>query len=219
MVARVIGSVRSAVRRHGIRGVLRRGALWLRYRVWATEQHFWLHLDLTGDLPHRELPEGLELVRASDADASALGMGPGRVTRRLAEGHDLWLVREGDQAAFSCSIFRRRGPAFGSPGGWFTVPPDTVFIEDSVTSPAFRGRGMIAPGAWVGIAASLRAEGVQSMITRVPVDNVLARKAFLRAGFKDVGEMRVTRRGPRFTVRFGDMQGQTGRILAQTFER
>ena len=83
-----------------------------------------------------------------------------------------------------------------APGGWLELPADTVVLEDSATTPRARGRG-IAPGAWTAIADSLRDEGLVHMITKVGVENEASRKAVAKAGFRDVGVMRMVKTGPR----------------------
>ncbi len=82
-----------------------------------------------------------------------------------------------------------------APGGWLELPADTVVLEDSATTPRARGRG-IAPGAWTAIADSLRDEGLVHMITKVGVENEASRKAVAKAGFRDVGVMRMVKTGP-----------------------
>ena len=69
-------------------------------------------------------------------------------------------------------------------------------LEDSATSPRARGRG-VAPGAWTGIADSVRDEGLEHMITKVGVENAPSRKAVTKAGFRELGVMRLVKRGPR----------------------
>ena len=83
-----------------------------------------------------------------------------------------------------------------APGGWLELPADTVVLEDSATTPRARGRG-IAPGAWTAIADSLRDEGLAHMITKVGVENEASRKAVAKSGFREIGVMRMVKRGPR----------------------
>ncbi len=125
---------------------------------------------------------------------------------------------EGQTAAFSCWVFHGRAPVLAARGGWLALPPGVVCLEDSVTNPDYRGRG-IAPAAWGGIAATLHARGLTSLITKVAVDNAPSRKACLKAGFVEVGTMRLTRVGPRYRVVVEDPSGATGPLLAAALER
>ena len=88
------------------------------------------------------------------------------------------------------------GPVLAAPGGWLDLPAVTVVLEDSATTPRARGRG-IAPGAWTAIADSLRDEGLAHMITKVGVENEASRKAVAKSGFREIGVMRMVKRGPR----------------------
>ncbi len=51
-------------------------------------------------------------------------------------------------------------------GGWLSLPEGTVCLEDSVTSPDYRGRG-VAPAAWSQIAAAAAEDGYATMVTKV----------------------------------------------------
>jgi RimJ/RimL family protein N-acetyltransferase len=85
-------------------------------------------------------------------------------------------------------------------------------------APNYRGRG-IAPAAWGGIATSLRERGLQTLITKVGTDNPPSRKACLKAGFIEIGLMRVKRIGPRYRVHIDEPNGVTGEFLARVLER
>jgi len=198
-----------------LRAVARRVAA----RAYLREEHVWYALPLDGVQQPRELPTGLELVQAQTGDASLAvqhGRGAGEVARRVGEGHELWIVRDEDRAAFSCWIYVERAPAIAASGGWFVVPRGSVCLEDSITSPDYRGRG-VAPAAWERIAAHARTHGAETMVTKVAQDNTPSRKAVSKAGFKEVAVMRLTRVGPRRRVTFEHVVGATGKALAEAF--
>jgi L-amino acid N-acyltransferase YncA len=126
-------------------------------------------------------------------------IGAHEARRRRAAGADLWFMREGACAAFACWIFRHRTPMLAARNGWLTLPPFTVCLEDSVTSPAYRGRGL-ASAAWLGIARDLQDEHLGAIITKVAEDNTASRRAVEKAGFEPVAMMTLTRRGRRSQV-------------------
>jgi RimJ/RimL family protein N-acetyltransferase len=210
---------REAFRRHGGRGVLRAGAQRVAATLYLREDHVWYALPLGSVQQTRELPADLELVRAKPDDAALAvqhDRRPDEVARQVDEGHELWIVRDDDRVAFSCWIYVGRAPAIAAPGGWFAVPRRWVCLEDSITSPDYRGRG-VAPAAWEHIAAHAHTQGADTMVTKVAWENTPSRKAVSKAGFEEVGVMRLTRIGPRRDVRFSNVVGETGKALAQAF--
>jgi len=187
-------------RRYGLTGSLRRALAIARrsaVRVpYLCERHIWYRLDLASERRRMTLPAGLELVRVGADGLSALAetetVGLLDARRWLASGADLWKIREGKHAVFSCWIFRHRTPVLAAPGGWLDLPEGTVSLEDSVTIPSHRGRG-IAPGAYSGIADVLAREGVTTIITKVEEKNVPSRRAVEKFGFRTVADMRLVR--------------------------
>ena len=170
-----------------------------RHLVYLREEHVWYGLDLLASRTRHELPSGVRLIRAGAADTArvaAFGQDPEAARRRHSAGNDLWLALEGDDPLFCCWTFWGIAPVLAAPGGWLELPPDTVCLEDSATSPAARGRG-IAPGSWSAIAEILAAEGVTAMITKVTPENTASRRAVTKAGFAEIGVMRLTRLGRR----------------------
>ena len=116
----------------------------------SEEEHVWYQLDLAGERPRRELPEDVRLDRAGDdrlAGAVEMGQRIDEIRARRAAGNDLWLAEDDGGPLFRCWIYRGRAPVLAAPGGWLELPPGTVCLEDSATTPRARGRG-IAPGAW-----------------------------------------------------------------------
>lgn len=151
---------------------------------------------------------GLELIRAGEKDLPLLNelptMSEHAARRRMEAGNDLWLVLKGSQPVFACWIFHRSVPVTATRGGFLALPPDTVCMEDSVTSPAYLGRA-IAFGAWSKIADSLEQTGTRSIITKTEEDLMAARRAFVRCGFREIASMRFRRVAPkeRLVVRAG----------------
>src|SRR5438105_4336347 len=100
------------LRRFGLRGGLRLALVRLRRRAYLRESHIWYLLDLRGSRPRLELPAGMELIRARHDDLGLLAqlatVSLEAARRRLAANADLWLVRDGDRAAFACWTFRDR---------------------------------------------------------------------------------------------------------------
>ena len=192
--------LRSAVREDGVGRVARRVAERGGHSVLLREEHIWYSLDLTGERPRRELPEGFELRVATEADAEAAAALPNQpaadeIRARIAGTADVYMVREHGKPAFACTIFRERTPTIAARGGWLDLPADTVCLEDSGTSPDFRGRG-VAPGAWTAIADALAERGFKTMLTKVEIDNEPSRRAVVKAGFGEAVDMRMRRLGP-----------------------
>jgi GNAT superfamily N-acetyltransferase len=218
---RLFVKARHAVRSHGFRGAL----LWAWQVAWSrvvlTETHIWYELDLMSERPRRALQSGLSLRRGQVPDLSMLAelktVSPGAARARLEGGNDLWLVLDGDQLLFSCWIFRSRAPVAAATGGEIELADAMVCLEDSVTTPAARGRG-IGPAAAAAVADRLADEGQRRMVTKVTVDNLASRKAAVKMGFEPVAVMHFKRRGPlrRTTVRALDEQ--RGRYFVETLD-
>jgi L-amino acid N-acyltransferase YncA len=187
------------VRSDGVRAAARHSLELARARLYLVEEHVWYQLDLAGERPRRELPEDVTLHRAADdrlAGAVEMGQRLEEIRARRAAGNDLWLAEDDGGPLFRCWIYRRRAPVLAAPGGWLEIPAETVVLEDSATTARARGRG-IAPGAWTAIADSLRDEGLTNMITKVGVENEASRRAVAKAGFREIGVMRLVKAGPR----------------------
>jgi RimJ/RimL family protein N-acetyltransferase len=215
----VIARARKAVQRHGPAGIAKIARDRILRRVRLHEAHVWYALDLNGERPRRDLPEGLELRRAAtDAELAAIerlpGADPVAILRRgIAGGHELWMVADGDRPAFACWLQYRRAPLYAARGGSFELPADMVCLEDSVTSPNHRGRG-IAPAAWGRLADIAAGTGFKTMITKVETDNVASRRAVEKAGFRAVATMRLDRRGARTRVAVAALDSAFGAELA-----
>lgn len=199
-VAVALERVHRGVRRFGVAGSVKRVASLacgsLAKSLYSRERHVWYALDLTRERARIALPVGFALNRAGRSELALLEELPtiGRVEagQRLAFGAELWLVRDGVNPAFSCWIFRERTPVLAAKTGWLALPPRTVCLEDSVTSPRYRGRGL-APAAWSQIADCLQGENVTSIITKVAEDNAPSRRAVEKAGFQSAALMSLNR--------------------------
>jgi L-amino acid N-acyltransferase YncA len=196
----LVKRTRQAIRRHGVRGALRRVGERAGSHVKLSESHLWYELDPAGTRPKPRLASELTLRRALEPDLQLLDqlltIPAVEARARVDAGNDLWLVLAGDRPLFSCWIFRGQTPTIAVPGGQLALPADTVCLEDSVTVAAARGRG-VAPAAWAAIADALAAEGKRQVITKVSVDNGPSRRAVEKAGFEAVALMHFRRMGPR----------------------
>lgn len=174
-----------SVRRHGLRGAVRRtGDVGVPY--------WWHRLDLENGIVDRQLPSGIKLRRVGPEDLDLYAqLAPAdnvtadnvkQASRWLVAGNDLWLALRGRQTAFACWIYRHRMPMGPARDGWLTFPRGTAFLEHSVTSSDFRGQG-VAPGAWSAIARHLRDEGLITLFTKVNEDNVVTHKSLAKVGF------------------------------------
>lgn len=221
----MIRRVREIVGRRGLRGTIAALGRLLPWTRWSDEFLFY-ELDLTAaDRPRRAFDGDLALRRGTAADVPMLDQLPRdpEVTtmtaelaaERMAAGAIFWLVVEGDRVAFACWNFRGSGPLTGAQGPHAALPDDVVLLEDSISSPDFRGRG-VAPSAWSAIADAQAAEGRRTMITKVIPANAAVRRALEKAGFRAVALMR--RSGPAYRMRIAvtDPEGrQTQHWLAQ----
>jgi GNAT superfamily N-acetyltransferase len=194
---------RRGIRRYGIAGSVKLAVSMGGGLIYRRERHVWYALDLAGEREPVEPRAEFSLIRAGLDDLVLLEqlptVGLSTARQRLFSGADLWIVHENGRAAFSCWIFRNRTPALAARGGWLDIPPGVVCLEDSVTSPHYRGRG-VAPGAWSGIANRLRVEGDSVMITKVEERNTPCRRGLEKAGFRPVASMSLLRLWPASRV-------------------
>lgn len=214
----MIARLRRVVAREGLRGAAARAGELALARVVLHEQHVWYELDLVAARPRRPLAEGLELRRLPPGgDVSAyeaiqpLGA-KGVAAYRACDG-TAWVVTEDESPIFGCWTFPARAPVMAAPGGVLELPPATALLEDSVTTPAARGRG-VAPATWTQVADTLRDEGATRMITKVEVENAPSRRAVEKAGFREVALMDFRRTGPRRQVRVSGAEDGLGPALA-----
>lgn len=159
----------------------------------------WFEVALDDDRPRLALHEGLLVLATNDEHFTrfnAIGARDVATARqRLQAGGRPWLVLIDEQPAFGCWLFAGRTPINSMPGEWLVIPDGVHCLEDSVTAPEFRGRGL-APGAWSALFDRLRGEGATSVITNVLNSNVPSTRAVLKVGFQPAASMRYVRLGP-----------------------
>jgi GNAT superfamily N-acetyltransferase len=212
-VAEIGGRVSHALRKarqEGAGAALGRAFELVRRPFYRNEEHVWYQLDVNAERPRRDFVEGVRLIRGDATDAKRLeelGQVESEARQRLADGNDLWLaLDEQDRVLFACWIFRSATPVYAAPHGRLELPEGTACLEDSVTSPLARGKG-IAPASWTAIADALSGEGFETLITKVATDNVPSRKAVEKSGFREIAVMKLTRVGPREQVALRPMGG------------
>lgn len=140
----------------------------------------------------------MPLLAQLPADPLVASLDEALVADRLSAGASLWLVTEGERLAFACWNFYGEAPLRGAAGGVVRLPSDVVVLEDSISSPDFRGRG-VAPRTWDAIAEANRAGGMRFMVTKVTVANEASRRAVEKAGFREVARLRLS--GPVWRTR------------------
>ncbi len=198
-VRSLIPRLRHRLQRHGVRGGLGVEIRRVRNRLYLDETHVWYELSLSSDRPQQTLRPELELVRGEAEDLPLLdelsGMSEYRAKRRIEAGNDLWLVLDDRQPVFACWFFNDSVPVLAARKGRLALPPGMVCMEDSIASPSYRGRGIVAPSAWSQIADSLERVGVESIITKVTPDNKVMRLVLAKSGFREIAVMRHRRAG------------------------
>jgi len=210
---------RTAVREHGVAGTARKALDRGIDRGWVLrETHIWFELDLTRPQPPRALPDGLALGEArlehSPLIEAIEGVTPAEAPERFEHGGTPWAIVDGDRAAFACWTFAAAAPVLAHPSGWLPLDGGMHVLEDSVTSPHYRGQG-IAPGAWSALVAELAARGGTTLITKVGVDNVASCRAVAKAGFQHAATMTLVKAGPRKHVTMSAGTSPAGRYLAE----
>jgi RimJ/RimL family protein N-acetyltransferase len=186
----MISRLTRRLRADGIAGTLREAIRRVRRLAYLREEHTWWQQDLD-DRPRFELGEGLRFVRATQAEADAvgqLGQDPQMAHDRLAEGNDLWLVFDGDQPLFACYTFRQTAPVMAASGGELPLPDGAACLEDSLASPAARGRG-IAPATWTLVGDALQAEGFRALVTKIETTNKSSNRAVEKVGYRPIAVM------------------------------
>jgi GNAT superfamily N-acetyltransferase len=204
---------RHGVARYGLVGAIWRAAMIAGRTAcrapYLCESHAWYRLDLTSERPRIPLPTGLELIKAGENELPLLEqletVGPFEARRRLAAGAECWVVLEGRRVVFSCWIFHGRMPVFAARGGSLDLPSGVVGLEDSIKSPAYRGRA-IASGAWSAIADVLSGEGAAAILTKVEESNRTCMRSLEKTGFRPAASMRLVRvwLRPRVEIRLQD---------------
>lgn len=198
--------LRCAIQRRGLVGTAR-------LAVYQHEVSTWFEVALDDDRPRRALREG-RLVLATNEQHFAVfnAIGAQNVAtaqRRLAAGGRPWLVLIDEQPAFGCWLFAGRTPVNSMPGQSLALPEGVHCLEDSVTAPEFRGRGL-GPGAWSALFDRLQEDGAKSVITNVLNSNVASTRAIHKVGFQPVASMRYVRIGPGSRQHMHALAGGSG---------
>ena len=193
------------------------------YELYLNETHVWYELALGNRRPQKTLPPELKLIRAGADHLPLLDELPtvsAYGARQLMEaGRDLWLVLDDCQPIFACWIFHDSVPMSAARKGQLALPPETVCLEDSATSPSYRGRGIVAPAAWSQVADRLEKAGVKSIITKVEADNKVMRWALAKSGFCDIAIMRFRKAGLRRYIAVRAKTGATADWLVEQLIR
>ncbi len=203
-----ISRIHQFIRRNGLRAALVRIAQYAQMKTFPDERYVWYELPLGTERPRMRLLSGLELVQAGPGELPLLQdlptVGQIEARQRLESGADLWMVLKDRRPLFACWVFHDSVPVSAAPQGRLTLSPKIAFFEDSVTSQDIRGRG-VPFAAWPRIADHLEQTGVESILTKVETDNLVARRAFAKAGFQEIATTRYRRVGLRqyTTVRAG----------------
>lgn len=202
LAGRIVGHVR----RKGLKATAGEILRVARERAFLDERHIWYAMSLGADRPGAALPEGLRFFRVDLRNIPVLyGVMDEEVVRRarqrLEDGHELWVavvdgVGDGEWA-FTIWVYHGAVPVIAAAGGEVSMPAGTVCFEDALTSPDYRGRGMILPGACAVIAEHLEGSGVKEIITKVEADNRTMRLAIRRCGFREIATMHHQRTGLR----------------------
>jgi Acetyltransferase (GNAT) family len=175
------------------------------------EVHTWFERSLVGDcsdsaetwpingFDRTEPGSGLCLRTGTVEDLPVIGLLPtvsqSVAARRLAAGVRWWLLLDGEEPVFSCWIFSRVMRMVGAPQGALVMPPDVVFLEDSVTNPNRRGSGL-GPASLSNVCRLLGKEGSRWVLTKVKTGNRAAERLVEKAGFVPMATVRIWRRGP-----------------------
>jgi L-amino acid N-acyltransferase YncA len=195
----VFGRLWNRFRLDGPRATARAVAHRVRKLAYVREEHVWYGRDLTLRGARGELPKGLRLVRAASSDigmVARLAQDPDQARARVEAGNDLWFVLDGDEPLFLCFTFRNTTPVIAAADGVLALPAGTACLEDSVTAPEARGRG-IASAAWTLIGEELRRDGFQELLVKIETSNVASERVAERSGFRPVAVMQHQRTGVR----------------------
>lgn len=186
---RLVRRTRYRLRRHGLKGMVGAAIHLARLRVHLDEAHVWYELPLEAERPRMRLPSALSLVRAGADELPLIDDLPTvsfyEARRRMDAGHDLWLVLKDQRPVFACWVFHGSVTTPVVKKGWIPLPDEIVCFEDSISAPIYRGRG-IPLAAWPAIADHLERTPAQRIITKTEKDDATARRAFEKAGFREI---------------------------------
>jgi GNAT superfamily N-acetyltransferase len=170
------GGLVRAFREAGPRGV------WFGALAWARLYRRLELVELSLDSPPalRETPLTLEygfLAETDDEDARA----------RLERGDRCFVAREAGLIVSSRWIAERR--AFVQYlDSWLDLEPGEVFLSETYTAPALRGRG-VSGAAGTRLAHALADEGCRRILAGVLMENHPGKRAYEKAGYQRVGSI------------------------------
>jgi hypothetical protein len=217
------GAFVRAVRRRGVRSLVRQSLAELRNVLAPISTHVWYLLDLRAERPRLPVPAGYvveELGSGAGEVALLEALGPNasaEARTRFAAGGRLFVALAGDGLAFACWVFRAI-PTVAARGGWYPMRDDARGLEYSITVDAHRGRGL-APAAWSQVCDTLAAEGVTGLLTKVGFTNAASRRAVEKSGFVEIAHVTVTRRRGRIRVEVSEASGPDGARLQRELAR
>ena len=80
-------------------------------------------------------------------------------------------------------------------GTWLDLEPDEVFLSETFTVPALRGRG-VSGAAGTRLAHALANEGCRRILAGVLTENHAGKRAYEKAGYRRVGRIGTIGLGP-----------------------
>src|SRR4051812_15110599 len=178
-------------------------------RVCRRRVYRWFWAPVEQPLVDVLLPAGFEFTRGTEEDLPLLaqvGADFARARDFLAAGHRLWLVRRGDQVAFSGWIFLGSAPTDSVRTGWMPLDDDLGNHEDTNTHPDFRGRGLAVIARQL-MAADLARDGVVThVVTGILANNTSSLRVTAKSlGWREFAVVEMTKIG---LLRRGARRGQ-----------
>jgi RimJ/RimL family protein N-acetyltransferase len=79
--------------------------------------------------------------------------------------------------------------------GWLDLEPGEVFLSETLTVPALRGRG-VSGAAGTRLGHALAGEGCRRILAGVLMENHAGRRAYEKAGYRRVGRIGYVGLGP-----------------------
>jgi RimJ/RimL family protein N-acetyltransferase len=172
-----------AWREAGLRGV------WFGALAWARLYRRLELVELSLEPPPavRETPLALEygfLSEADDEDARA----------RLERGDRCFVAW--DNGTIVSSRWIGEGRVFVDYlNGWIDLEPGEVFLSETFTVPAMRGRG-VSGAAGTRLGHALADEGCRRILAGVLKENHAGKRAYEKAGYRPIGRIGYVKLGP-----------------------
>lgn len=149
-------------------------------------------LDLSGQIPftvtemsEADLPSYLGLRRDQDE---------AEIRQRLSSGDRCYVSWHGAEVVETTWVAKSRGPV-PYLGGFLLLAPGDLFVYDSFTAPAHRGRGLYAAKLWHIFRLSRQA-GLRRNVAVVAVENLAPLKIIKRFGGAVLGHYHCVKIGP-----------------------